>query len=244
MWDPSFHSGRQNIMNLNELTIRQAREGLSEKKFTSVELTKACLDQIKKTDKDLNAFITITDDLALTKAKEIDKAGKFKGLAGVPVAIKDMFCTAGVKTTAASQILADYVPPYTATSAVKLDEAGTIMLGKVNCDEFAMGTSGENSSFGPAKNPVDHDYVPGGSSSGPAAAVAADQCLFSIGTDTGGSIRQPASFCGCVGLKPTYGRVSRYGVVAFASSLDTIGPLTKTVADAAEVLNVIAIAIS
>ncbi|OGY42873.1 MAG: aspartyl/glutamyl-tRNA amidotransferase subunit A [Candidatus Buchananbacteria bacterium RIFCSPHIGHO2_01_FULL_39_14] len=228
-------------MNLNQLTIKQANDGLKKKEFSSVELTQACLEQIKKTDKKLGAFITITEDLALTQARAVDKKGDFsKSLAGIPVAIKDIFCTAGVKTTAASKILENYIPPYSATVVEKLIEQGAVILGKTNMDEFACGSSTETSYFGQTKNPWDLGRVPGGSSGGSAAAIAADQCLYALGTDTGGSIRQPASLCNIVGLKPTYGRVSRFGVIAMASSLDQVGPMTKTVEDTALVLQAIA----
>ena len=217
-------------MNLNQLTIKQGNEGLKKKEFSWVELREGCLEQIKKTDKKLGAFITITEDLALTQARAVDKKGDFsKSLAGIPVAIKDIFCTAGVKTTAASKILENYIPPYSATVVEKLIEQGAVILGKTNMDEFACGSSTETSYFGQTKNPWDLGRVPGGSSGGSAAAIAADQCLYALGTDTGGSIRQPASLCNIVGLKPTYGRVSRFGVIAMASSLDQVGPMTKTV---------------
>ena len=228
-------------MRLNELTIKQAGDGLKKKEFSSVEITKACFEQIEKTDDKIKSFITLTKDLALKQAKEADQAGDFsRPLAGVPAAIKDCFCTKGVKTTAASKILENYVPPFSATSVEKLEANNYVMLGKVNLDEFTMGSSTENSGFFPTKNPWDLSRVPGGSSGGSAAAGAADQRLYALGTDTGGSIREPASFCGLVGLKVTYGRVSRFGVLSYASSFDTIGPITKTVEDAALVLNAIA----
>ena len=228
-------------MNLNELTIKKAHEGLQKKEFSCVELTKACLNRIEKINDKIKSFITISKESALDRAKELDKKGDFsKPLSGVPAGIKDIFCTRGVKTTGASKILEDYVPPFSATSIEKLEAQNYILLGKVNCDEFAMGSSTENSGFFPTKNPWDLERVPGGSSGGSAAAVAADECIYSLGTDTGGSIRQPSSFCGVVGLKVTYGRVSRSGVMAYASSFDTIGPITKTVEDAAIVLGAIA----
>lgn len=228
-------------MKLNELTIKQAHEGLKKKDFSSVDLTKACLDQIEKTDDKLQAFITVTKDQALAKAEAIDRVGDFTNpLTGIPVSIKDLFCTQGVKTTAASKILKDYVPPYTATSVKKLEDQNAVMVGKVNLDEFAMGSSTENSGFFPTKNPWDQTRVPGGSSGGSAVSVAVGDCLYALGTDTGASIRLPASFCGVTGLKVTYGRVSRYGVMSYASSFDTIGPLTRTAEDAAIVLGVIA----
>ncbi len=228
-------------MNLNGLTIKEAGEGLKKKEFSCLELTKACLDQIKKVDRKIKAYITITGDLALKQAKELDKKGNFsQPLSGIPIAIKDIFCTKGIKTTAGSKILENYIAPYTATSIKKIEKQGIVVLGKVNMDEFACGSSTETSYFGPTKNPWDLGRVPGGSSGGSAAAVAADECIYSLGTDTGGSIRQPASLCGIVGIKPTYGRVSRYGVIAMASSLDQVGPLTKTVEDTAIVLGQIA----
>ncbi len=228
-------------MNLNELTIKQASDGLKKKDFSSVELTKACFKRIKKTDDKIKAFITVTEDIALKQAKEVDKKGDFsKPLSGVPAAIKDIFCTKDVKTTAASKILENYVASYSGTVIKKLEKQNYILLGKTNMDEFACGSSTETSYFGQTKNPWDLERVPGGSSGGSAAAVAADQCIYALGTDTGGSIRQPASLCNLVGLKPTYGRVSRYGVIAMASSLDQVGPMTKTVEDTAIVLGQIA----
>ena len=228
-------------MLLNELTISQANEGLKKKDFSSVELTRACLDRIRKIDKKIQAFITVTEDIALKQAETADKKGDFSNpLAGIPHAPKDVFCTKGIRSTGASKILENYFPPYNSTAIDKISQAGGVNLGKVNCDEFAMGGSGENSAYFITKNPWDLKRVPGGSCSGSAAAVAADMCFYSLGTDTGGSIRQPAGFCGIVGLKVTYGRVSRYGVMAMASSLDTIGPIAKNVKDAAIILNAIA----
>jgi aspartyl-tRNA(Asn)/glutamyl-tRNA(Gln) amidotransferase subunit A len=224
-----------------KLTIAEAHEGLKKKKFSCAELTKAYLDRIKKTDKNLHSYVTVTEEVALTDAKKIDKIGKFENpLKGIPMNLKDIICTAGIKTTACSKILENFVPPYDADVTARLKKAGCVLLGKANTDQFAMGSSTETSYFGVTKNPWDFKRVAGGSSGGPAASVAADQTTFAIGTDTGGSIRQPASLCSCVGLKVTYGRVSRYGVISYASSFDTIGPLTKTVEDAALVLNVIA----
>ncbi|MDP4000722.1 MAG: Asp-tRNA(Asn)/Glu-tRNA(Gln) amidotransferase subunit GatA [bacterium] len=230
-------------MNLNELTIKQASEKLANKEISSVELTKACLERIKATDDKLHAFLSMADELALEAAKQADKQianNTNSVLTGIPYAVKDNILVKGTKTTAASKILENYESAYNATVIDKLNLAGPVMVGKTNLDEFAMGASTENSAFGPTKNPHDLERVPGGSSGGSAAAVAADQVLFALGSDTAGSIRQPASFCGVVGLKPTYGRVSRYGLIAMCSSLDQIGVLTKTVEDAALSLQLIA----
>lgn len=230
-------------MNLNQLTIIEAREGLTEKKFSSVELTQACLTQIEKHNTGLNAFITVCKDEALEQAKKADEKlrnGNDDPLLGIPVALKDLFSTKGIKTTAASKVLENYVPEYDATVVKKLQDAGAVIVGKTNLDAWAHGSSGENSDFGPTKNPWNTNYVPGGSSSGSAAALAADMCIASTGTDTGGSIRLPASFCNVVGLKVTYGRVSRSGIVAMASSLDSIGHFSKTVEDSALMLSVTA----
>ena len=224
-----------------DLSITQSKAGLKEKKFSATELTQAYLDRIKATDDKLKAYITVTEEVALKQAKEIDEKGDYSGiLEGIPMNLKDVVCTAGIKTTACSKILKDFVPPYNAHMYDRLLDAGTILLGKTNTDEFTMGSSSENSYFGVTKNPWNLEYVSGGSSGGPAASVSADQCAFSIGTDTGGSIRQPASLCGTVGLKVTYGRVPRYGCIPYASSFDTIGSFTKTVEDAALVLQAIA----
>lgn len=213
-------------------------------KSTSISLTEAYLKKIKDTNPSLNSFITVNENMALRQAEEADKRIKsskdITPLTGIPIGIKDNLVIRGVRTTCGSKILGNYIPPYTATAVDKLEKAGAVIVGKLNMDEFAMGSSNEHSFFGPVKNPHDLTRVPGGSSGGAAAAVAADQCAAALGTDTGGSIRQPASLCGVVGLKPTYGRVSRYGLVAFASSLDQIGPITKDVQDAAIVLNTIA----
>jgi aspartyl-tRNA(Asn)/glutamyl-tRNA(Gln) amidotransferase subunit A len=223
-------------MFLNQLTIKQAHQGLIKKEFSAVELTEAVLKQIRKRDKEIHAYLFLTEELALAQAKRIDKKiknrEKIDSLAGIPVAIKDIILVEGIKCTAGSKILENYLAPYDATVIKRLKKAGAVIIGKTNLDEFAMGSSTENSAFGPTMNPYDLERVPGGSSGGSAAAVAADQCIYSLGSDTGGSIRQPASLCGIVGLKPTYGRVSRYGLIAFASSLDQIGPMTKTAEDA------------
>jgi len=228
---------------LHSLTLHEAAELLRRREVSSLELTRAVLERIQQTEPRLNAFITVTAELALAQAQEADRRlrqGEAHPLTGVPVAVKDIICTKGVRTTCGSRMLEDFVPPYDATVVERLRQAGMVMVGKTNMDEFAMGSSGENSAFGPTRNPWDLERVPGGSSSGSAAAVAAGQCIYALGSDTGGSIRQPAAMCGVVGLKPTYGRVSRYGLVAFASSLDQIGPITKDVRDAAIVLQAIA----
>lgn len=228
-------------MNLSGLTIHEAHELLSKREISSEELTKAVLDRIDKVEEDIKAFLTVDKERALEISKKVDKEGDFSSpLAGIPVAIKDNICTKDLKTTCASKILANFVPPYDATVCEKLKSEKAVIIGKTNMDEFAMGSSTENSGFFATRNPWDVDRVPGGSSGGSAAAVAADECIFALGSDTGGSIRQPASYCGVVGLKPTYGRVSRYGLVAYASSLDQIGPITKDVTDCAMVLNAIA----
>jgi aspartyl-tRNA(Asn)/glutamyl-tRNA(Gln) amidotransferase subunit A len=232
------------IMSLNSLTIKQAHDKLSNKKISATELTRACLNRIEKIDDKINAFITVTEKEALDQAKKIDdriKDGReLKPLEGIPCSLKDVFCTKGIKSTAASKILGNYIPPFDATATKKLKEQEIVLVGKTNTDEFTQGASTETSYFGVTKNPWNLEKVAGGSSGGSAAAVATGGCIYSLGTDTGGSIRQPASFCGVVGLKPTYGRVSRYGVMSMASSLDTIGPIAKTVEDAAIVLKHIA----
>lgn len=230
-------------MEVFNLTIEKIREGLIKKEFSAEELTKMYLEKIEKEDKKIGAFLTLSQDLALSQAKKIDemisKKKELPILAGVPAAIKDNILVEGVRCTAGSKILENYIAPYDATVTKKLKEAGAIILGKTNLDEFAMGSSTENSAFFPTKNPLDLNRVPGGSSGGSAAAVAADFCVFALGSDTGGSIRQPASFCGIVGLKPTYGAVSRFGLIAFASSLDQIGPMAKNVKDCKIVFDVI-----
>jgi len=214
------------------LTIKETQEGLRQKKFSAVELTEFYLNQIKKYNKEFNIFLTITEEKAYAKAKELDKYGKFdEPLSGVAVSFKDIFLTKGVRTTAGSKILENYVPAYSATSVKRVEDAGAIPLGKLNCDAFAHGASGENSDFGPTLNPWNKEYVPGGSSSGSAASVSSNMSLVSLGSDTGGSTRQPANFCNLVGLKPTYGAIPRYGVISMSSSLDTVGTLAHTVDD-------------
>jgi aspartyl-tRNA(Asn)/glutamyl-tRNA(Gln) amidotransferase subunit A len=230
-------------MDLTTLTIRQAHEGLKKGEFTSVDLTKAYLENIKKLDKDINAYLSVDQEGALEQAQSADQkissGADFGMLMGIPCAVKDAIMVAGRKCTAGSKILENYIAPYDATAIKKLKEQGVVILGKTNLDEFAMGSSTENSAFGITKNPHDKTRVPGGSSGGSAAAVAANMACFALGTDTGGSIRQPASFCGIVGLCPTYGAVSRYGLIAHGSSLDQIGPMTKNIEDAMIVFNII-----
>ncbi|MDI6604324.1 MAG: Asp-tRNA(Asn)/Glu-tRNA(Gln) amidotransferase subunit GatA [Thermoanaerobacteraceae bacterium] len=230
-------------MELYKLTIHELHDLLKKKEVSAVEVTKAFLHRIKTVEPYIDALICTTEDYALKQAEDADKKiaqGIINDLTGIPVIIKDNMCTEGVKTTCASKMLENFVPPYNATVVEKLAEAGSVMVGKANMDEFAMGSSTENSAFKITKNPWDLERVPGGSSGGSAASVAADETAYALGSDTGGSIRQPASLCGVVGMKPTYGLVSRYGLVAFASSLDQIGPLTKDVQDCAIVLNAIA----
>ena len=244
-------------MEFEDLTINKAHQGLLKKEFSALELTKIFLEKIKNDydppsalppkgrapDKKISAFLTLSEELALSKAKEVDDmiltGREIPILAGIPCAIKDNILVEGIRCTAGSKILENYIAPYDATVIEKLKNQWAIILGKTNLDEFAMGSSTENSAFFKTKNPLDLNRVPGGSSGGSAAAVAANFCLFALGSDTGGSIRQPASFCGIVGLKPTYGTISRYGLIAFASSLDQIGPMTKTVEDAKIVFEVI-----
>ena len=231
------------MTDLYRLTIEQAAELLAKKEVSSVELTRAALERIGATDQQIHSFITVTEDVALAQAKAADarRAGGESGpLLGVPVGIKDIILTKGIRTTAGSKILGNFIAPYDATVARRLLDAGAVCVGKLNCDEFAMGSSTENSAYLVTRNPWDLERVPGGSSGGSAAAVAAAQCLGTLGTDTGGSIRQPAACCGVVGIKPTYGRVSRYGVVAYASSLDQVGPMARTVAGCAHMLGAIA----
>src|SRR5437763_13006743 len=231
-------------MDLTGLTIDSARSAVAERKTTATALAEAFYAKIEADDPKIGAYLILSKERGLAKASEIDslaQAGnELPPLAGVPIGIKDVLVTKGIRTTAGSKILGNYVPPYDCTAVSRLENAGAVVLGKLNCDEFAMGSSNENSAWKPVHNPRDLSRVPGGSLGGSAAAVAAGMAIAALGSDTGGSIRQPASFCGVVGLKPTYGRVSRYGLIAFASSLGHIGPLTRTVKDAAIVLRTIA----
>ena len=229
-------------MSFYRLTIHELLELLERGQVSAVDLTRNVLDRIAAVDDRIKAYITLDAEGALKQAEAADKArrdGNAGLLCGIPLSIKDVLCTENMRTTCGSTILENYIPPYDATAVVKLKQSGAVLLGKVAMDEFAMGSTSENCVFGPPHNPWNTAYICGGSSGGSAAAVAADECIASLGTDTGGSIRQPASHCGVVGLKPTYGRVSRYGLVAFASSLDQIGPLTKDVTDCALLMNVI-----
>ena len=230
-------------MELFELTILELHDKLKKKEVSSVEATQSLLARIEAVERKVNAFITVTPEEALANAAEADHriaAGEMDLLTGIPVALKDIFLTKGIRTTCGSRILHDFIPPYDATSVTKLKERGMVLVGKLNQDEFAMGSSTESSFFGKTRNPWDLECIPGGSSGGSAAAIAAQQATATLGTDTGGSIRQPASHCGCVGLKPTYGRVSRYGVIAYASSLDQVGPVTRDVSDCAVMLGAVA----
>ena len=237
-------------MELHQLSVHDARALLEKGEISSVDLTRAVLDRIDAVDSRVHAYLTVVADRALEQAKQADAlwkthrrsgtGGVTPPLLGIPMAIKDEICTCGVRTTAGSRILSNFVPPYDATVMEKLNAAGSILIGKTNQDEFAMGSSTENSRYFTTRNPWDLERVPGGSSGGSAAAVAADETLFALGTDTGGSVRQPAAFTNTVGLRPTYGRVSRFGIIAFASSLDQVGPITKDVRDAATIFGVIA----
>ncbi len=231
-------------MEVRSLRIADIQDGLRRRRFSARELVEAALEYAQAENPKTNAYLHFCPERALEAARRVDDklaAGEDPGpLAGVPVAVKDVIVTRGVRTTCGSRLLERYIPPYDATAVVRLEEAGGVILGKTNCDEFAMGSSNENSAFGPVRNPVAPDRVPGGSSGGSAAAVAQGTAVVALGSDTGGSIRQPASFCGVVGITPTYGRVSRYGLVAFASSLDHIGPFARSVEDAALLLKIIA----
>ncbi len=230
-------------INHNQLTIHEAHNLLKTKQLSSVELTKAILERIRQVEPKVHALVTVTDKLALKQAQRADEliaAGDINPLTGIPAIIKDNICTKGIPTTCSSKMLENFVPPYNATVMEKLNSCGMVIVGKSNMDEFAMGSSTENSALFATHNPWDLNRVPGGSSGGSASAVAVGEAIYALGSDTGGSIRQPAGFCSVSGLKPTYGRVSRYGLVAFASSLDQIGPLTQDVTDCALVLNAIA----
>ena len=230
-------------MSLHEKSLRELSQDLHAKKISSVELTRHFLDRINKYDKTLNSFVTVSAEHALAQAKQADTrlaSGNADALTGVPIAQKDIFCTQGIKTSCGSKMLDNFISPYDATVVAKMNAQGAVMLGKLNMDEFAMGSSNETSFYGPVKNPWNTDCVPGGSSGGSAAAVAARLTPAATGTDTGGSIRQPAALCSLTGLKPTYGRVSRYGMIAFASSLDQAGPIAQSAEDAALILNTIA----
>lgn len=231
------------MSNLNTYTLTQSNKGLKKKDFSSLELTKACLEQIRKVESKINAFVTICEKEALEQAEKADKLisnSQDLPLLGIPIAVKDNFSTLGIRTTASSKLLDDYIPPYDSTVVKKLKDAGAVIIGKTNMDAWAHGSSTETSDYGATKNPWNTNHLPGGSSGGSAAAVAADETIAAIGTETAGSIRQPASWCGVVGFKPTYGRVSRYGVIAMGSSLDSPGPITKTVEDSAILLHILA----
>ena len=230
-------------MELNTLTIHELQKKLRDGETTSVAITESIFNRIDAVDEKIHSYITLTKDLAFQQAAQADRDisnGRGGPLTGIPLALKDLVCTEGIRTTCGSRVLENFIPPYDSSVVRKFREAGAVFVGKTNMDEFAMGSSTETSYFGITRNPWDLDKIPGGSSGGSAAAVAADECIASIGSDTGGSIRQPAALCGVVGMKPTYGRVSRYGLIAFASSLDQIGPFSKDVEDCAIMMNAIA----
>jgi aspartyl-tRNA(Asn)/glutamyl-tRNA(Gln) amidotransferase subunit A len=230
-------------MDLNQLTIHELQKEIKSGRTSAMEITKSVFQRIDAVEERVHSYIRLMKDDALTAARRADediKKGNIKSLTGIPIALKDIVCTKGITTTCGSHILHNFVPPYDATVVEKLRTAGAVFVGKANMDEFAMGSSTETSCFGPTRNPWDLERIPGGSSGGSASAVAADECIASIGSDTGGSIRQPAALCGVVGMKPTYGRVSRFGLIAFASSLDQIGPFSKDVEDCAIMMNVLA----
>ena len=230
-------------MSLNELTVHDVHNKLVAGEVTAVEVLEAVYDRINAVDGTINAYISLMREGAYEAAEQADRdlsEGRVKPLTGIPVAVKDILSTEGVRTTCGSRMLENFIPPYDATVIRRMKEAGAVLVGKTNMDEFAMGSSNETSYFGVTRNPWDLNRIPGGSSGGSAAAVIANECIAAVGSDTGGSIRQPAAHCGVVGLKPTYGRVSRYGLIAFASSLDQVGPLTKDVEDAAVMMNVLA----
>lgn len=227
-------------MELYELSVHELQERLTRREISSEEIVKSFFARINNVEDKVKSFITLTEELALQKAQAVDRAGQYHSIAGIPMGLKDIFCTRGVKTTCGSKILANFIPEYDSTASRRLDEQQGVLVGKLNMDEFAMGSSTENSAFFATHNPWDLERVPGGSSGGSAAAVAAGEVPFALGTDTGGSIRQPASFCGVVGMKPTYGRVSRWGVIAFASSLDQVGVFSQDVQDSALIMNIIA----
>ena len=244
MQENRVRAEKEITMSLMSLTAVELGKKIKAKEVTVVEAVQEALDAVEKKEKDVNSFVTVMRKEALEKAKEvqekIDNGELTSPLAGVPVAIKDNMCTKGTLTTCSSKILGNFVPTYTAQAVANLEEAGAVIIGKTNMDEFAMGSTTETSAFGPTKNPWNTEHVPGGSSGGSCAAVAAEECSYALGSDTGGSIRQPSSFCGVTGIKPTYGTVSRYGLIAYGSSLDQIGPVAKDVTDCATILEVIA----